>query len=878
MKLPYSWLQELVPALPPVHDLEPLLASLGLPLEGVEEVPAPPPGVVLAAVTRAEPLEGTALTRLALDVGPHGAREIASGASNAVGLPAGTMVALVTPGTRLGDVDYGVRSMQGIESWGMAASAKELGVGESSAGLLLFPAGTAAPGTPLHELWAADSVLDVEVTPNRADVLGALGLARDLAAYLDTELVEPEAGPAASGEGEIRVVLPPRGVTLERDPSGKIRFGCDHFAARTVNGVQNGPAPLWMQRRLTLAGLRSIDLIVDTSNYVMLELGQPTALYDRRDVTDDQIVVSFGLRQGETVRDLLGNEHTVGPEDLLIRDGRKVAISSVADAFATAGQPQVGQGVLGIAGIMGGDHGHVRADTSAVVIESAHFDPVLLRRTSTRLGLKTDAVYRYERGVDPLLAPGIAGIMGGDHGHVRADTSAVVIESAHFDPVLLRRTSTRLGLKTDAVYRYERGVDPLLAPRAADRVAGLLAACGGGQAHPGATVVGQPELPGPIEATGGQIRALLGMDISTDEMEAILTRLGCRVTRSGDRLTVTPPSWRVDMALWQDLAEEVARLHGYAGLPETLPTLRVHESNLGAGKESATRAELRRTLAGLGFQEAVTYTFTSDEEAHKARAQRPGVRLRNPLTADRTGMRTALYPSLLRAAGMHPGGERVLLFEIGHVFPAAGETERLGLLMRGPLAPATYQPGVAGSFAAFKGLVEAFAAGQGAALEVRQLRGDAVPPALHPGIAGEALWNGVAVGWLGALHPEVAAGFGLKGDTFLLEAALPLPGRAWAFRDPSRAPAAWRDLAVIAPREVSYGEVAQLLRREAGELLESVQPFDVYEGEQVGAGNRSVAVRLVFRGERTLTDAEVDPVMDRLMAAVRAQGWTIREK
>ncbi|MPY67575.1 phenylalanine--tRNA ligase subunit beta [Deinococcus sp. SDU3-2] len=819
MKLPYSWLKELVPALPPVSDLEPLLASLGLPLEGVEEVPAPAEGVVLATVTQAEPLTGTALTRLALDVGPHGAREIASGAPNAVSLPAGTMVALVTPGTRLGDVEYGVRPMQGVESWGMAASAKELGVGESSAGLLLFPAGTAAPGMPLHELWAADSVLDVEVTPNRADVLSALGLARDLAAYLGTELVEPEAGPAASGEGEIRVVLPPRGVTLERDPSGKIRFGCDHFAARTVNGLQNGPAPLWMQRRLTLAGMRSIDLIVDTSNYVMLELGQPTALYDRRDVQGDQIIVSFGLRQGETVRDLLGGEHTVGPEDLLIRDGREVGIPSVAEAFATAGQPKAGQGVLGI-----------------------------------------------------------AGIMGGDHGHVRADTADVVIESAHFDPVLLRRTSTRLGLKTDAVYRYERGVDPLLAPRAADRVAGLLAACGAGQVHPGATVVGDPELPGPIQATGEQIRALLGMDIPTDEMEALLTRLGCRVTREGDRLTVTPPSWRVDLVLWQDLAEEVARLHGYAELPETLPTLRVHESNLGAGDESAARSDLRRTLAGLGFQEVVTYTFTSDEEAGKARAGRPGVRLRNPLTADRTGMRTALYPSLLRAAGMHPKGERVLLFEIGRVFPASGETERLGLLMRGPLAPATYQPGVAGSFAAFKGLVEAFAAGQGAALDVRQLRGEAVPPALHPGIAGEVVWNGQPVGWLGALHPEVAAEFGLKGDTFVLEVALPLPGRAWGFRDPSRAPAAWRDLAVIAPRGVSYGEVAALLRGEAGELVESVQPFDVYEGEQVGEGNRSVAVRLVFRGERTLTDAEVDPVMDRLMDAVRAQGWSIREK
>lgn len=819
MKLPHSWLQELVPALPPAPNLEPILAGMGLPLEGIEEVPAPPEGVLLAAVTAAEPIEGTALTKLSLDVGPHGNRTIASGASNAARLPAGTMVALVTPGTTLGGMEYGIRQMQGVESWGMAASAKELGIGESSAGLMLFPAGTAAPGTPMHGLWGADSVLDVEVTPNRADVLSALGLARDLAAFLNLDLVEPEAGPSPSGEGEIRVTLPPRGVTLERDPSRKIRFGCDHFAARTVNGLRNGPAPLWMQRRLTLAGMRPIDLIVDTSNYVMLELGQPTALYDRRDVTDSQIVVSFGLRQGETVRDLLGGEHTVGPEDLLIRDGREVTIPTVMEAFATAKEPKRGQGVLGI-----------------------------------------------------------AGIMGGDHGHVRADTSDVVIESAHFDPVLLRRTSTRLGLKTDAVYRYERGVDPLLAPRGANRVAGLLAQYGGGEPWPGATVVGQPELPGPIEATGEQIRALLGMEVNTDEMADLLTRLGCRVEREGDLLTVTPPSWRVDLSIWQDLAEEVARLHGYAHLPETLPTLRVHESNLGAERASRERDTLRRALSGLGFQEVVTYTFTSDEEAEKARSERPGVRLRNPLTADRTGMRTALYPSLLRAAQAHPRGERVLLFEIGRIFPADGESERLGLLMRGPLAPGTYVPGVAGTFGAFKGLVDAFAASLGAEFESRQLRGDVVPPALHPGIAGEVVWNGQAVGWLGALHPEIAGEFSLKGDTFLLEAALPLPGRTWSFRDPSRAPAAWRDLAVIAPQEVSYGEMAALLRREAGELLESVEPFDVYVGAPIPEGQRSVAVRLVFRGQRTLTDAEVDPIMDRLIGAVRDQGWGIREK
>lgn len=405
MKLPYSWLKELIPQLPPVSQLEPILASLGLPLEGVEEVPAPAEGVLLATVRAAEAMPGTQLTKLTLDVGPHGERTIASGASNAVGLLPGTVVALVAPGTRLGDVEYGVRALQGVESWGMAASAKELGIGESSAGLMLFPVGTAQPGTPMKDLWAADSVLDVEVTPNRADVLSALGLARDLAAFLKLDLEPPPAGPTSSGEGEIRVALPPKGIVIERDPSRKVRTGCDHFVARTVGGLQNGPAPLWMQRRITLAGMRPINLIVDTSNYVMLELGQPTALYDRRTVRGDKIVVSFGLRQGEVVRDLLGNAHAVGPEDLLIRDGREVAIPSVAEAFASMGEAQPGDDTLGIAGIVGGDHGHVQADTRDVVIESAHFDPVLLRRTSTRLGLKTDAVYRYERGVDPLLAP-----------------------------------------------------------------------------------------------------------------------------------------------------------------------------------------------------------------------------------------------------------------------------------------------------------------------------------------------------------------------------------------------------------------------------------------------------------------------------------------
>ncbi len=819
MKLPYSWLQELIPHLPPANTLEPIFAQLGLPLEGIDPAPAPPAGVLLVSVTEAAAMPGTQLTKLTLDTGTHGQKTIASGAPNAVGLPAGTMLALVVPGTKLGETEYGVRSLQGVESWGMAASAKELGIGESSAGLLLFPAGTATVGTPLTDLWPADSVLDIEITPNRADALSVLGVARDLAAFLKLELREPSMGLPASGKGQIEVSLPPRAVTLERDPSRKLRFGSDHFSARTVSGVRNGPAPLEMQRRLTLAGMRPIDLIVDSSNYVMLELGQPTALYDRRDVTNDRILVSFGLRQGENVKDLMGGEHQVGPEDLLILDGREREVISVAAAFQTAQTPQQGGGVLGI-----------------------------------------------------------AGIMGGDHGHVRADTSEVVIESAHFDPVLLRRTATRLGLKTDAVYRYERGVDPMLSPRGANRVAELLVRYGGGQAEAGLTTVGTPELPADIQVTGEQVRGLLGMHIDTGEMVDILTRLGAQVKQDGDTLGVTPPSWRVDMVVWQDLAEEVARLHGYAELPETLPTFSPHPDNHGAGAVSAARRNLKGALAGLGAQEVVTYTFTSDPEAEQARSESPSVRLQNPLTAERTGLRTALYPSLLKAAQSRPKGERALLFEIGRIFPASGETEKLGLLLRGPLAPSNHQAGVAGNFAAFKGLVEALAAGQGAGLEIRQLRGADVPPALHPGIAGAVVWNGQSVGWLGALHPEIAQGYGLKGDTYLLEVSLPLPAAEWAFSDPSRAPAAWRDLAVIAPQSVSYGELAALLKSEAGPLLESLEPFDVYVGEQIPAGQRSVAVRLTFRGEKTLSDSEVDPIMERLIGAVRAAGWAIREK
>ncbi|PYE51906.1 phenylalanine--tRNA ligase subunit beta [Deinococcus yavapaiensis] len=777
MKLPYSWLKELVPSLPSATDLEPILASLGLPVEEIVDVPAPPSDVVYGEVLEVSPIEGTHLFAATVDAGEPAPVVIVTGAPNTT---SGVGVAVAKPGAVIEGQAIGVRGVQGVASWGMLCSPKELGVGEYGGGLLLLPLGTAPVGTPFADLWPAEQVIDIEVTPNRADALSALGVARDLSASLRLDWHPPSAG-----------VQPDAGAPLPIDVT--LHDGCDRFVARTASGVRNGPSPLLLQRRLLACGSRPIDLIVDASNYVMFEVGQPTALYDLRDLAGGLAVDD--AKDGESVLTLYGDEKVLTSRDLVIRNAE-----------------------------------------GAIV--------------------------------------GVAGVIGANFGGIRADTSDVALEAAHFDPVRLRLTARRLDLKTDAVYRFERGVDPNATLLAANRIMELLALHGGANVHAGVTDAGGPKTSRPIAFDPQATRDLLGMDVSDDEMRSILTRLGCGVS---DAWEVTPPTWRVDLHIKEDFAEEIARLHGFENLPETVPTLQVHESNLGAGDEARRRRELKTTLAGVGFQEVVTYTFASDEEADRARTERPNLRLRNPLTSDRTGMRTALYPSLLKTAASN-ARENVLIFEVGRVFPSSGEVERVGFLMRGPLAPSAWQPGVAESFYTFKGLLEAAASSLGASFDVRQVRGDAVPSALHPGIAGEVLWNGVSVGWIGALHPGIASEFGLKGETFLAEISFPLPGRAWSFADPRRTPANLRDVAVIAPTDVSYADIRDVLRASATDLLESAEPFDVYAGAPIPEGQRSVAVRLTFRGERTLTDADVDPVFATMIDALRAKGWSIRER
>ncbi len=846
MNIPYSWLIELLPDLPArigndPHALEPIMAMLGTGIEEIVDAPAPQDGVIFGVVLEENTvlarktapdgllaLPDTHLKTLKIDVGDGVPKIIVTGAPNA---RAGIGVAVAVPGTQLAafqsiDMDgqgtvVGVRTIQGIESWGMACSPKELGIGEYGGGLLELPATDAKPGTPLSSMWPADHVLDIEVTPNRADALSVLGIARDIAAYLKLELK-----------------LPSKGLESQHDEHFPVRLEilepatCDRFVARMAKGVTVGPSPAWLQRRIVNGGMRAINNLVDASNYVMLELGQPTAAYDAKDVPESLIVVR-SAQDGESVVSLDDQTRELSAKDLVI--------------------------------------------TTPVAGESKVI--------------------------------GVAGVIGAAYSAISTATTDVILESAHFDAVRLRLTARRLGLATDAVYRFERGVDPNLSAWAADRYMGLVQQTGGGEVVAGHRDVGGEKPRVEVEFRPWYANEFLGTRYDENEMKAALDRLGFevgpldgwKVIKSSFAKKLSPeeyderrkqnlekpewlvrsPTWRVNMDLEEDLIEEVARILGYDAIPETIPSFTVNPLTKAADAPMRAMRAVKDVFVGVGFQEVVSYTFTHALEAERARVPAPVLELKNPQSSERTHLRTQLVSSLLYAAQVNKSMPSLMLFEVGQVFPLPGSDtdhpgeDRLGLLMSGPFAPKSWRSGVDGDFFAFKGLLEVAAAKLGAALEVRTLK-DA-PGFLHPGIAGQIVWNGVVIGVIGAVHPQVTADLELP-QTFVAELKLPLPPREWTFTDPSRQPPALRDLAIIAPKNVPYQRLLKLAKDAAGLLLEGVEPFDVYEGKPIPEGSRSVAIHLSFRAPgRTLTDAEVDAAMQAVIAAVRAEGLEIRE-
>ncbi|GAA0926106.1 phenylalanine--tRNA ligase subunit beta [Streptomyces thermoalcalitolerans] len=833
MRVPLSWLREYVdlPATETGRDVQAKLISAGLEVETVEQLGADIKGpLVVGQVLTIEELEGfkKPIRFCTVDVGQANGtgepQEIVCGARN---FTVGDKVVVVLPGGVLpGGFEISARKTYGKVSHGMICSSDELGMGDDgSQGIIVLPPETEVGADAIELLELVDEVLDIAVTANRGDCLSIRGVARETAIAYGLPLRDPALldVPAANDFGyPVRV----------DDP-----LGCDRFTARTVSGLDpEARSPIWLQRRLQKAGMRPISLAVDVTNYVMLELGQPLHAYDRARVQG-----TIGVRrakEGEEITTLDGVKRTLHAEDLVITDER---------------------GPIGLAGVMGGAHTEID-DTE---------------------GTTTD----------------------------------VVIEAAHFDPVSVARTARRHKLTSEAARRFERGVDPQAAAAAAQRTVDLLVLLAGGTADAGVTEVVTPSAPRTITVPADHPDKVAGVVYGRETVVRRLQEIGCDVSGQ-DELTVTVPSWRPDLADPNDLAEEVIRLEGYENLPSTLPRL---PSGRGLTRRQRLHRRVGRALAGAGYVETPTYPFLAEKvfDQFGLDADDPArrvVRLVNPLSDEEPALRTMLLPGLLGALRRNDGrgSHDLALFETGLVFHPREEQrtaarlpvdrrptdeELAGLAAALPeqprhvavvLAGAREQTGWWGKGrpADWADAVEAariVAREAGAGLTVRK---GAYGP-WHPGRCAEltVVVDGTeqVVGHAGELHPRVLKTLGLPARTCAMELNLDLLERVG--NDLPQAPGistfpvATQDVALVVDKAVPAADVEAALREGAGELLESIRLFDLYENaEQLGEGRKSLAYALRFRApDRTLTVDEASAARDAAVAlAAERTGAVLR--
>ncbi|WP_069814168.1 phenylalanine--tRNA ligase subunit beta [Streptomyces sp. TP-A0874] len=840
MRVPLSWLREYVdlPAGITGRDVQAKLVAAGLEVETVEQLGGDLKGpLVVGEVLAIEELTGfkKPIRHCQVDVGTaNGTGEPQNIVCGARNFAVGDKVVVVLPGAELpGGFAISARKTYGKVSEGMICSGSELGMSDSAADpwggggiIVLLP--EHRPGADAVELLElVDEVLDIAVTPDRGYCLSLRGVARETATAFGLPLRDPVllevAEPGESGH-PVEV----------GDPAA-----CDHFTARTVTGLRpDAESPVWLRRRLQKAGMRPLSLPVDITNYVMLETGQPLHAYDR-----SRISGAIGVRRataGEKLTTLDGTQRLLDPDDLVIVDDR---------------------GPIGLAGVMGG------ADTEVADTETA----------------------AEGEGAAESTPPA---------------TTEVVIEAAHFSPVAVARTARRHKLSSEASRRFERGVDPQAAAAAAQRAVDLLVRLAGGTADEGGTTVAAPSEPHTISIPADHPDRIAGVEYGRETVIRRLRQIGCHVDGQ-DRLLVTPPSWRPDLTDPSDLAEEVIRLEGYENLPATLPR---PPAGLGLTARQRLHRRVGRALSGAGYTESPNYPFLSPETLDRlgldaADPRRALVRLANPLSDAEPALRTTLLPGLLSALRRNDGrGEHDLaLFETGLVFRAAdgpGSTVRLpvdrrptdeevaGLDAALPTQPRHAAVVLAGARERSgwwgperrSGWADAVEAARtvaweaGVELAVRQ----AEQAPWHPGRCAElyvsAPGGEVRLGHAGELHPRVVKALGLPERTSAMELDLDELERAASgvLQAPriSTFPVATQDVALVVPAAVASAEVEAALREGAGELLESVRLFDVFTGEQIGAGRKSLAYALRFRAaDRTLTAEEASAARDSAVSA-----------
>ena len=774
MRVPLSWLRDFAP-----FDLDPVALGeafddLGMVVEGVERIGAGLSDVVVARVldVRSHP-KADRVRITEVDAG-SGALQVVCGAPN---VAAGQLVALAPVGAVLpGDFEIGRRKVRGEWSEGMICSAKELGLGEDADGIMVLD-GDHQLGSPLAAALGveADVVYDLAIEGNRPDANSVAGVARDAAARLRIPFAIPEVSLAGSSQPVEELAT----IAVECPDL------CPRFTARVVTGVTVGPSTSLVARRLTLAGMRPISNVVDASNYVMLELGQPTHPYDL-DLVPGRGLLVRRATAGELLVTLDGVERRLTGDDCLICDA-----------------------------------------TGAPV--------------------------------------GIGGIMGGASSEISASTTSVLLEAAYFDPLSIARSSKRLGLRSEASARFERGCDPEGIERAAARFFEILAT---GEVASGALDLWRRPAPSPpIRLRTARVNALLGTEIDDDDVRSLLGPIGFEATPAGEGVhEVVPPSFRPDAITEIDLVEEVGRHHGFSRIPRTVPNS-PYVGRLTPYQRA--RRQLRDVLAGAGVSEAASSPLLGPGDNERAGWPGPVIEAVDPLAREESVLRASMLPSLLKAVARNASyrSPDVALFEIGKVFrvpegepgPLPDERELVGVAVAG----------TGGGAAAAKQVLDVVLDGlrRPAAIEADRA------PGLHPGRTARVVVGAEVIGHVGEVDPDVSAAFGIEGRVGWIEldlgGLLPTENVYPQATPVGRHPSSDVDLAFVVDEDVPAAAIAATVRAAAGALLEDVRLFDVYRDDRLGAGRRSLAFRLRLQApDRTLTDADVAEVRTRCIEAV----------
>lgn len=723
-----------------------------------------------------------------LDVGEENLLQIVTGAPNVF---EGATVPLIRSGGVLPDgTKIKKGKLRGEVSDGMLCSAQEMGyedkvISQDIRDGIWILDDSLVPGTDIREaLGLEDSVVDFEITPNRPDCLSMIGMARETAAVFGSELRYPETK-AQNEEGDVNDYV---SVEIKRPDL------CPRYTARVIKDVKVGPSPWWMQKRLMHGGMRPVNNIVDITNFVMMEYGQPLHAFDISNVIGGRIIIDTAA-EGTKFTTLDGTERELNESMLMIHDTER-----------------------------------------------------------------------------PIA---VAGVMGGLNSEIKDDTNTVILESANFSGDSVRLTSKKLGLRTEASGRYEKGIDANLCSDAADRVCYLIEKLGCGTVVGGIVDV-YPEVrqPKPLDVRISRINKILGTDLDGTVMADIFESLEMKVEKkSDDVLTVTPPTIRMDLNIEEDYAEEVARIFGYDRLPETLPA---GGSVAAMTPEETLRKKARAVLNSFGLDEVLTYSFVSPTSVDKVNVSendlmhRNFVKIINPLGEENSVMRTMLIPNMMDVLSKNnaQGNKNVAMFEIGRIFNDShincdgqpAEAEDLCIAFYGD-----------GDFYRLKGLVQGLLESMGICdVEYSAESGLAT---YHPGRCANIISDGELIGTMGEIRPDVSERYGIDSEVYVAEllfsAVMKQSSTEFVYKPLPKYPAVGRDIAVLVDEKVTVAEMEEVIAEQGGAILEQINLFDIYRGKQIAEGKKSVAFALTYRDpERTLTDEEVREKQEKIIAGL----------